>query len=271
MAIKIGVMTDLTESPAEKFAQVIEMGLSICQLCNWNMDLWTDEIANKVVEAQKKTGVEISSLWAGYPGPDVWNPSEGPTIGFVPPEYRELRVKTMLRAIDFAVKIGAPSITTHAGFIPEIPSDPLYAGTIDALRRIAVACKENGLGFWFETGQETPVTLWRTMIDIGTDNLGVNFDPANLLIYGKANPIDALDIIGQFVKGVHAKDAEYPTDPNSFGVEKPLGEGRVNFPVFISKLKSIGFDGAIVIEREISGPQQIMDIKRAIEVLTPLV
>lgn len=102
------------------------------------------------------------------------------------------------------------------------------------------------------------------------DNLGVNLDPANLLMYGKANPIDALDILGPYVRGVHAKDGEYPTDPGKLGVEKPLGEGRVNFPVLIPKLKSFGFSGALTIEREISGAQQIVDIKHAIKILEPL-
>lgn len=106
--------------------------------------------------------------------------------------------------------------------------------------------------------------------DIGTDNLGVNLDPANLLMYGKANPVDALDILGSFIKGVHAKDGEYPTEPGSLGVEKPLGQGRVNFQVLVPKLKSFGYSGALSIEREIAGSQQISDIKMAMELLRPL-
>ena len=98
----------------------------------------------------------------------------------------------------------------------------------------------------------------------------MNLDPANLLMYGKANPIDALDILGPYVKGVHAKDGEYPTDPRQLGVEKPLGEGRVNFPALIAKLKTFGYSGALTIEREISGPQQVEDIKRGMELLKAL-
>ena len=127
-----------------------------------------------------------------------------------------------------------------------------------------------GLGFWFETGQETPITLLRTIHDIGTDNLGINLDPANLLMYGKANPVDALDVFGQYVRGVHAKDGEYPTNGRQLGVEKPLGEGRVNFPALLTKLKALGFSGALTIEREISGPQQIADIQKAKQMLTAL-
>ena len=124
-------------------------------------------------------------------------------------------------------------------------------------------CKKNGQYFLFETGQETPVTLLRTIEDVGTGNLGINIDPANLLMYGKANPTDALDVFGKYVRGVHGKDGEYPTNGRHLGAEKPMGEGRVNFPVFIAKLKEIGYDGAITIEREIEGEEQIRDIINA--------
>lgn len=138
------------------------------------------------------------------------------------------------------------------------------------MRDIVSYCSDLGIEFWFETGQETPVVLLRVIEELGFDNLGINIDPANLLMYGKANPIDALDVFGQYVKGVHAKDGEYPTNGKELGVEKPLGEGRVNFPAFIQKLKALNYTGALTIEREISGPQQIADIQHAIQVLKTL-
>jgi sugar phosphate isomerase/epimerase len=202
----------------------------------------------------------------------VWNFTEGPTtIGLVPEQYRAQRVATLKEGADFAVRVGVSSITTHVGFIPESASNPLYPGLIDALREVVAHCGKRGITFCFETGQETPITLLRAIEDLGYDNVGINLDPANLLMYGKANPVDALDLFGQYVVGVHAKDGEYPTDVRRLGVEKPLGEGRVNFPVLVTKLKSLGYRGALTIEREISGPKQIEDIKRAIEVLSALV
>lgn len=271
MKLKLGVITGLAKGADEEFRKVHDLGLPTCQLSCWDPAVYTDENVRLVKEASAKYGVEVSSVWTGYPGPAAWNFIDGPsTIGFVPPEYREMRVEALKKGAEFARAIGAPSITTHAGFIPENPKDPLYDGTIAALREIAICCKDLGLFFCFETGQETPITLLRAMTDIGTDNLGANLDPANLLMYGKANPVDALDILGPFVKGVHAKDGVYPTEPNSLGKERPLGEGLVNFPVLIPKLKSFGYSGALTIEREISGPQQITDIKRAMEILEPL-
>lgn len=271
MKLELGVITGLAKGADEEFEKVRGMGLPTCQLACWDSSIYTDENVKAVRAASEKYGVEITSIWAGYPGKAVWDFVHGPvTIGFVPPETRAIRVEAVKKGADFAAACGVPSVTTHAGFIPEYPADPLYEGTVQALAEIAEYCNELGLDFCFETGQETPITLLRVIKDIGTDNLGVNLDPANLLMYGKANPLDALDILGPYVKGVHAKDGEYPTDPDKLGVEKPLGEGRVNFPALIPKLKSFGYSGALTIEREISGPQQVVDIKRAIELLSPL-
>ena len=105
------------------------------------------------------------------------------------------------------------------------------------------------------------MTLLRVIEDSGMDNLGINLDPANLILYGKANPVDALTVFGKYVKDVHAKDGNYPTNGRSLGEEKKVGEGSVNFPALIAKLKEIGYDGTLTIEREISGEQQAKDIK----------
>jgi sugar phosphate isomerase/epimerase len=115
------------------------------------------------------------------------------------------------------------------------------------------------------------VTLLRAIEDVAMDNLGINLDPANLILYGKGNPVDALDVIGKYVAGVHAKDGLYPSDGRALGCEVPLGEGKVNFPVLIPKLCRLGFRGALTIEREISGPQQVRDIRRGKKFLEGIV
>src|SRR6185312_15834860 len=152
-------------------------------------------------EAAQAAGVAISTFWGGVPGRRVWDFVEGPTtIGLVPPGNRTAGIDALKRWSDFAAEVGnVPSITTHVGFLPVNPSDPDYTGTVAALREVAGHCRGNGQGFWFETGQETPVTLLRTIEDVGLDNLGINLDPANLLMYGMANPLDALDVFGRYV------------------------------------------------------------------------
>lgn len=271
--MKLGVMVQLDSNKIEeKFKQVIDLGFSSCQLCCWNKSFMTDEIAEKVNECTKKYGITISTFWCGWSGPSVWDFKEGPlTLGLVPAEYRFQRMQELINGSNFAKKIGVSNIATHVGFLPEVPETEQYRSVIAALKFVASHVKENGQYFLFETGQETPVTLRRAIEDIGTGNLGINLDPANLILYGKANPVDALDVFGEFVRDIHAKDGCYPTNGHNLGEEKPLGEGKVNFPLFIGKLKEIGYDGPITIEREISGEQQITDIKSAKSLLEKLI
>ncbi|MDL2234298.1 sugar phosphate isomerase/epimerase, partial [Ruminococcaceae bacterium OttesenSCG-928-L11] len=136
-----------------------------------------------------------------------------------------------------------------------------------SLRTVAEHLKKNGQNFLLETGQETPVTLLRVIEDIGTGNVFINLDPANLIMYGKANPVDALDVIGKYVRGVHAKDGVYPTNGRSLGDEVALGEGKANFPQLVKGLHAYGYTGSLTIEREISGEQQTKDILMAKEKL----
>ena len=270
--IKLGVLVGLTEEPEQAIKKAHDLGFPTCQVRCWEERLFNAEIADRLKKAAADYQVEITTIWTGTPGRTIWNLIEGPsTIGLVPEWTRAMRLAALKKGAEFAKRVGVPSITTHVGFIPENPADPLYIGTLSALKEIVTYCRNLGLQFWFETGQETPITLLRTIEDIGLDNVGVNLDPANLLLYGKANPVDALDIIGRYVRGVHAKDGEYPTNGRNLGAEKPLGEGRVNFPALVAKLKVLGFQGALTIEREISGPRQIEDIKKGKEFLARLV
>lgn len=271
--MKIGVMiaynqqTDLLAS----FQKAADMGLECCQLSIWDCSLYTDNLAEQLLQIVRQTGITLSALWAGWSGPCEWNFTAGPlTLGLVPQAYRAVRLKELLAASDFAAKIQVTDIITHCGYIPENPNDPDYQGVVVALRSLASYMKKKGQYFLFETGQETPVTLLRAIEDIGTGNLGINFDMANLVMYGKANPADALDIIGKYVRNLHCKDGEYPTDGKSLGHEKKLGQGRVNLPLILRKLKQLDYDGALTIEREISGEEQTRDILLARDMLRDL-
>lgn len=271
--MKLGVLINLrTEKIEDEFRQVNEFGFSSCQLCCWDHSLMTEEMAQKINDCCKKYDVTISTVWCGWSGPAVWNFYDGPlTLGLVPAEYRFARMKELMHGSDFARLLNVENLATHAGFLPEVPAGEQYNSVVAALRAVAKYAKDNGQYFLFETGQETPVTLKRTIEDIGTGNLGINLDPANLILYGKANPIDALDVFGEYVRDVHAKDGCYPTDGHHLGEEKPLGEGKVNFPSFINKLKEMGYEGPLTIEREISGERQIKDIKSAKKFLEELI
>ena len=261
--MKTGVIVHLFDDNIdEKFKQVRDLGFDWCQLCGWKHDLFTDDVVDKVNEARKKYNVEISTFWCGWSGAVYWNFYEGQnTLGIVPLEYREQRIKDLKHGSDFAKKLGVNQMATHMGYLHENPMCDDYQPLVAAIRDIAEYCKANGQKLLFETGQETPVTLRRVIEDVGTGNLGINLDPANLILYGKANPVDALDVFGEYVCDVHAKDGKYPTNGHDLGEETIVGAGKVNFPVFVKRLKEVGYDGTLIIEREIWGDQQIKDIK----------
>jgi sugar phosphate isomerase/epimerase len=255
--------------PDMAIAKVHKLGLPTCQVVVGEPSL---KLAGQLTSALDRYNIEATSLISLGPEPLVFNLSEGPiTIGLVPREYRVQRIENLQRTSDMAKQCKVPAVHTHCGFIPENPNDALYHETVDAIHKVAAYCQLNGQHFFFEAGQETPITLLRALGDVGLPNLGVNLDTANLILYGKGNPVDALDVIGSYIRGLHAKDGLFPTDPRGLGKEVPLGEGKANFPQIIEKLNKLGYRGPITIERETEGPQQIEDVRRSSVYLRDLI
>jgi sugar phosphate isomerase/epimerase len=266
--MRLGLIVNLYPATdvAERFDALKQMGLTTCQLVCWDPALIKDRsLARSIRKVAKEKGVTITVFWCGYGGPVYWNFYEGQkTIGLVPPATREERLATLIDGSFFAKELGVSFMATHVGFLPENPYDENYIATIAALKRLVGICADNQITFLFETGQETPVTLLRAIQDIAMPNVGINLDSANLILYGKANPCDAIDVFGRYVKQLHGKDALYPTDGRYLGMEKRLGEGKVNYPELLRKLKDVGFYGDITIEREIEeGEEQRHDILEA--------
>ncbi len=270
--LDIGVLVQLTEDPEPKISLVNELGLDSCQICTWDIAKCTDETGQRLTAAREKHAVRVSTFWAGYSGPAVWNFIEGPsTIGLVPEQYRAGRTEELKRAATWAAQFGLPSITTHVGFLPEDPNDVLYTGTVEALKDICQHCKDAGIDFLFETGQETPVTLLRTIERIGLDNVGINLDTANVILYGKGNPVDSLDVFGKYVRDLHIKDGFFPTCGDKLGEQVPLGEGKVDFAAVVAGLKALGYTGPLTIECECGGSDKHIEyLQSAIKLLDPL-
>ena len=255
------VIRHKAEGMRESFANAAKQGFHHCQLVGWTPELWTAENAEEIKALIAEFNIEITAFWCGWAGPRCWNFTEGPeTLGIVPVAFRAMRVQNLLDGAAYARMLGVQDVITHMGFIPENMSDPNYPGVVAAVKVIATELKKYDQNLLFETGQETPVVLLRLFEEVNTGNLFINLDPANLIQYGKANPIDALDVFGDYVRGVHAKDGFYPTNGKELGREVKVGEGKVNFPVFLKKLKELGYDGSLTIEREIKGEQQLIDI-----------
>lgn len=270
--MELGVLSSFTEDGSNPFDVIARYGVATTQLNNWDMSKWTRENAEKVKRDLKSSGVRLAALWTGYSGTVIWDLIDGPdTMGLIPEYTRKKRIADLKAGADFAAMVGAPAIITHCGFIPETPKCHLYMEVLDALGEIAEYCQKLGLEFWFETGQETPVTLLRTIEDIGLPNLGINLDTANIILYGKGNPVDALDVFGKYVRNLHVKDGVYPQDGHKLGHETPIGQGKVDFEKVITKLHELGFTGELVVEREITGEQQAKDIMTALDYIGKLV
>ncbi|HXN23053.1 MAG TPA: sugar phosphate isomerase/epimerase family protein [Candidatus Dormibacteraeota bacterium] len=259
--LRLGLIIGIGKDPGVAMAKVHDLGLPTCQVFLREV---LPGLADQLRQALDKHQIEATSLVVGGPGREIWDFYQGPlTIGLVPRETRDARIAHIKEASDFAKQCGIPAVQTHCGFIPENPNDPVYKETVAAIREVAGYCKQNGQNLRYETGQETPITLVRTIQDVGLDNQGVNFDLANLILYGKANPVDAIELLGPYVQGIHAKDGLWPTNPKELGKEVPIGKGKVDFPRIIEHLKILNYRGAVTIEREISGPQQAEDVRSA--------
>jgi len=260
----LGLLISPYGAPEATIKRVRDLGFSNCFLSlDGYINKFTPDAAKQMGDLLAKYDLVATAVEVVGPGRLEWNFLEGPTtIGVVPPKTRTARIDALKEVSDFAKRLGIGQVQTHCGFIPEDPADPLYPQAVAAIRTVAEHCHGNGQDFLMETGQETPTTMSRTMHDANLPNLGVGLDTANLILYGKANPVDAVDIIGSHVRSVHAKDGKWPTDPNKLGEEVLIGQGLVDFKKVFTKLRKLGYAGAITIERETSGPQQVEDVKK---------
>jgi len=260
----LGLLIKPSHGPETTIARVKQLGIPTCFLSlDDYIGKFTKVLAQELKGLLEKYGVTPTTAEVVGPGPLKWDFIDGPsTIGIVPRATRTARVDALKQTSDFAAMLGIGRIQTHCGFIPENPKEPLYEEAVLAIRDLAEYCGKNGQSFLMETGQETPTTMLRAIKDVDKPNLGVGLDTANLILYGKANPVDAVDIIGPYVKSVHAKDGRWPTDPSKLGEEVVIGQGLVDFKQVLTKLHRLGYTGAVTIERETSGPQQIEDVRQ---------
>ena len=251
------------------FTNLRENDIDACQLV-YKPAVYTQEDAQKIREKAEEYGVEISAQFLGFRDPFVsWDTHYGHvTSGIANPTYRALRMQDLFDGMQFVSWLGLKDFIVHAGYIPNNPFDPEYGAFVAAVRQLCARAKTLGLNFLFETGQESPVTLLRVIKESAADNLFINLDTGNLILYGYGNPVDAMYTFGSYVRGVHAKDALPPTDPYHHGKEVAVGSGFVDFEKVMKMLKENGYDGHLTIEREISGPQQTADILSAKKYLT---
>jgi L-ribulose-5-phosphate 3-epimerase len=271
--MEIGVFIHSTgiEDPYESIKTIGEWGFRCTQLGVAPVDFYTAENVARTRAAIAETGVEAVGWFVGFPGESYASMQDvAETVGFAFPEKLAERMEIMRMAIDFASQCRIPGVLVHMGFLPDDQQSPIYKQMYEAMEQCADLCKANKMYLGLETGQEQADHLAHFLQSLGRDNVYVNFDPANLILYGKDKPVDAFRRIGQHVISCHAKDGIWPTVDGQLGSEVPVGQGQVTFPDFVAALKELRFKGPIVIERE-AGDTRKEDIFAARELLEKLI
>jgi len=257
----------------DDFAEILALGVRSGQLgIGGGVDLTPEFTSHwKAILAQEH--FSIATVVCAYEGESYSDiATVERTVGFIPRSTRDARERRTLAISDFAAALGVPGIACHIGFIPEDRTSPDYAAVLDITRRICDHAARHGQTFALETGQEPAESLLRFLEDAGRDNLKINFDPANMILYGTGDPIQAFELLARHVVSVHAKDGDWPTAPGQLGTERPLGSGSVNIPRFVEALKRHGFQGTVNVEHEIPDrARRLAEIRDAVSLLATLI
>ena len=271
--LEIGVMFWAGRDPVETVRELKALGAR-CGQIGIAGDVPLQGAAAKWKAALAAENFPVVTAFCAYNGESYADiPTVQRTVGFIPPATRAEREGRTYEVSDFARDVGIPGIATHIGFVPEDDSHSDYVAVREMVRRVCDHAAQNHQTFALETGQEAAGTLLHFLIDVNRPNLGINFDPANMILYGTGDPVDALGTLAAHVISVHCKDGDWPPKgvPGALGEEKPLGQGSVGMERFINKLKSIHFKGPLNIEREVSDhAQRMLDIAMGVKLLEKL-
>jgi len=270
----IGVFTSIDAGLGVKIEVAHELGVPTIQLHAPAKETRTAENAEKFLSYLNELGITLTAVFGGFEGESYADiPTVVETVGIVPPALRAARVQEMKEIADFAHMLECDVVALHLGFIPHDKSDPLYGEVVEVTRDILDHCKNNNQNLHLETGQETATGLLEFISDVGRDNLFINFDPANMILYGTGEPIEALRQVGELVRSVHCKDATWADNPGvEWGAEVPLNDGAVGMEDYLRTLDTIGYTGPLTIEREIpqDPERQKTEIGNAVNLLTQL-
>jgi sugar phosphate isomerase/epimerase len=245
-----------------------QLGIDVVQIACGDPHHASWEEGERMPEAARAAGFRMVGSMLGFPGEDYTTPQTiQKTGGFGDPALRPERLQRLQWALERTKALGLGDIMLHAGFIPE-PGDPDRKPFLDTLTRVSELASARGVTVAFETGQETADLLRRTLDELKCPNLKVNFDPANMLLYDKGDPLRAVEILGPDIRSVHVKDANRTTTPGTWGEEVPLGQGQVNIRQFVRTLKKVGYRGPLCIEREVGNQEErLRDVAHGIRYL----
>ena len=244
------------------------LGINVVQIACGDPHHASWDEGEEMPKAAKAAGFLMSGTMLGFPGEDYTTPKTiEQTGGFGDPATRAERVERFKWALKRNKELGLTDMMLHAGFIPEV-GDAARKPFLDTLAQVSDLALRDGITVAFETGQESSKLLRRTLDDLKCPNLKVNFDPANMLLYDKDNPIEAVELLAPDIRSVHVKDANRPKTPGTWGEEVPLGTGQTNTKLFIQTLKKAGYRGPLCIEREVgTQADRYRDIEHGVKFL----
>ena len=250
----VGVFASIDAGLGVKLEVVRDLGIKTIQLHTPAKASRTPENAKAFLEKLSEYGITTTVVFLGFEGETYETIARtAETVGFVPEETRQARLQEAREIADFAKLLGVEAIGSHIGFVPHDTASDAYKGMVAAIQEYCDYLKKNGQRLHLETGQEKAENLLAFLHDVGRDNIFINFDPANLILYGMGNPIESLKKVGKYVRSCHCKDA-LPTTGTpgvDWGTEVPFGQGKVDAKLFLQTLKDIGYTGPLTIEREI--------------------
>jgi sugar phosphate isomerase/epimerase len=270
----LGVFASIDAGLGVRLEVAHELGVPTVQLHVPQKATRTKGNADRFLKRLEELGIRITVVFGGFEGESYADiPTVSRTVGLVPPATRAARLTEMREISDFARLLGVGAVGLHVGFVPHDAADPLHGEVVAVTRQLCDHCQANGQNLHLETGQEAADTLLSFLAEVGRNNLFVNFDPANMILYGSGEPIEALRKVGRYVRSVHCKDAKWAARPGQeWGAEVPLGEGDVGMENFLRTLNDLGYTGPLTIDREIpqEPSRQKEEIGRGIRLLNQL-
>lgn len=255
------------KSMAELVGKVKQVGLNHMQLALADLSQMEPANRQKELAELKSSGVQLTGGMLHFHGEDYSSIARiRETGGFIPNGEWAERKRITTDVAKLAKEMGVQAILAHVGFVPP-HADAGYRPAVERVREVAKLLAAQGLALHMETGQEPAAELLHFMQDLNEPNVFINFDPANMILYGAGEPMAALKLLGKHVKHIHAKDATGSSKPGvEWGAEVPFGTGQVNVAQFLRTLKEIGYTGPLAIERE-AGSQRLEDIAFAVQTL----
>jgi sugar phosphate isomerase/epimerase len=271
----IGVFASIDAGLGVRLEVVRELGIKTIQLHTPHQESRTDENARAFSKKLQEYGITVTAVFLGFEGETYESIARtAETVGFVPEKTRASRLAEAYEIADFAAKLGVSAIGSHIGFVPHDRTSPEYKGIVETIRSLCNYLKKNNQALHLETGQEPVDLLLTFMDDVGCPNIFINFDPANLILYGIGKPLEALRTVGSRVRSVHCKDgtATTGTPGVDWGCEVPFGTGQIDAEQFLRTLHEIGYKGPLTIEREIPAEpeRQKAEIGQAVKLINEL-